>query len=113
MTQNNPFPKMTQLARTFPMFADQHMWPNSLWVGHGPKADSPGLDPFDPMQLAKCAGAWSSGEQSVVRFLLFVFSGDDITEYGLGAFSLRGSLGNWDDPNRRAFLAWATSPWWQ
>ncbi len=94
MTQSNPFPRMTALARTFPCFAAGGLLENAS-----------GVEPWDALKLKRNSHAWSSGERHAVAFLLSVFNN--------GEFDMQGALGVWDNDYRAAFQAWAISPWWE
>jgi len=113
-TMPNHYPKMTELAASFPTLQ---------------KAP---IEPFDPEVLdpwllsgAACHGALHAG-----RFILTVWSGrmghvedskrnkDEMFDYRVespwacGLFDLIDAMSTWDDAHRKAFVAWARDPWW-
>ena len=91
----NHYPRMTELARTFPTLQN---------------AD--GLDPFEPSRLAKwlrgpapCHAAIHAG-----RFLLHLFNSR--ARYNVGSFQVADAFATWDHKHRDAFIAWCVAPWW-
>lgn len=91
----NKYPRMSQFARTLPLFAPG-----------GSKEGAAGVEPFDPLRLHEQAATWSHGERMAVQFLLAIFN---YTEY---QFDVMEAFSVWDDEHRAAFLRWATGPWW-
>lgn len=114
----NHYPRMTELARTFPTLH---------------KAD--GVEPFDAEKLDAwaCSGAPSHGGLYAARFILAMWSGRAgvvgkprrdkkswngewrfpiNTSWRCGPFDIIDALGTWDDYHRSAFIEWAVNPWW-
>ncbi len=85
--------KIQWLARTFPSLRK-----------------APGVDPWIPHELNRWAvGPASSGERHAARFVLAVWDND--AGWECGRFDVVEALTAWDEPHRRAFLAWAYEPW--
>jgi hypothetical protein len=121
--EQNWFPDMTRLARTFPTLRD------ARWKGRD------ALDPFEPERLIEWARAHASFTAWLsVRFVLAVYSGS-VGQIGVPArvnhmknsqpyrcavgldlpvqpFDVVDALAHWDAEHREAFLAWARAPWW-
>lgn len=115
MSNVNHYPRMTELARSFPTLSDAP------------------LDPFDPDKLDEwaCSAGPSHGATIAARFVLAVWSGrsalicnrriltddldytfDAVTPWRCGIFDVVDALGTWDSRHRQAFNAWAKDPWW-
>jgi hypothetical protein len=115
----NYYPKMTQLARSFPTLD---------------KAD--GIEPWDPEKLDvwACGRTPSHAGLHAARFVLAVWSGHMgraqkttykvknvesnmahfhiETPWHCGPFDAVDALGTWDARHRASFVAWASEPWW-
>lgn len=71
-----------------------------------------GIAPWD----ANCLDSWaasghpSHGEKCTAKFILAVWNPDH--DWCSGRFDLMESVRVWDEPSRKAFLAWANEPWW-
>lgn len=94
-TVSTPTARFEHLAKTFPCLRR-----------------APGLDPWRPNTLDRWAASPSpsQGERVTARFLLTVWSPDEAWESG--RFVLTEALRVWDVRHRRAFLIWASAPWW-
>ncbi len=64
---------------------------------------------------------WTSEELENERIIdcdaAFYMHGDDwrpllMPRWDVGAFDVVDAFGSWDDAHRRAFVAWASAPWW-
>jgi hypothetical protein len=86
--------RMTKFAQTFP----------SMRYALGVK-------PWDALELDTWGnGPCSHGERVTAQFLLNVW--DPSTEWKCGRFDLMEALRIWDEAHHKAFLQWATDPWW-
>lgn len=97
-TAANPYPRMSEIAESFPTLRGK-----------------PGVRPFDAERLAEQAPVASSGERHAIRFVLTVFNGAAVRSgayEGLAVFDAEDALSSWDPAHRRAFVAWASAPWW-
>lgn len=100
---DNNYPRMSALARTFPSLA-------RITGGAGNAA--PGVAPFDALELhtwVTTSGARTSGNYHAVAFVLNVFNGPEWGEKM--PFDVVQAFAVWDRPHREAFLAWARDPW--
>jgi hypothetical protein len=98
MEKTNNYPRMTELARTFPTL--------------GRFGDPPGVEPFDAEVLhhwITTSGARTSGNHHAVAFVLNVFNSPEW--FKVMPFDVVHAFSCWDDEHRAAFLAWARAPW--
>lgn len=73
---------------------------------------APGTHPWNAVRLDAWAasGGPSHGERCSAQFILSVWNPDE--DWQAGKFDLMEALRVWDDASHRAFLVWATNPWW-
>lgn len=73
---------------------------------------APGMNPWDAVAIDDWAagGGPSHGEVCTARFVLAVWEPNE--NWRSGRFDLMEALRVWDGPHRRAFLVWASDPWW-
>lgn len=84
--------RIAQLAESFPVLA---------------KAP---LRPWDPEQFEKWVDQEDSALLHAARFILAVWGPD--AQWSIGRFDIMEALRAWDKPQRDAFAAWYSSPWW-
>lgn len=95
--------RMEQLMRLFPSLdsvADQllpHGWESNDSAGN--------LEWWS----TSCPGR-TTGSLHAARFILSVWNPG--VDWKCGRFYVTEALGCWDDAHRRAFLTWASNPWW-
>jgi len=75
-----------------------------------------GVRPWDAVQFDLNRGL-SHGGRCAQQFVLSVWNPSTSTMprgkgWRCGRFDLQDALCVWDDRHRRAFLAWASQPWW-
>lgn len=108
MPMNN-VQRLEALARSFSSFRDR--LPAELFR------------PWDATKFAEYCAPMSSGEKEAALFVLSVWNWmDDWAQFGLsrgpkedafrGRFDVHRALSSWDDDHTKAFLAWASAPWW-
>jgi hypothetical protein len=86
--------RMAELAQSFPCLRD-----------------ASGVSPWNAAIFDRWAsGPVSHSELITARFVLAVWSPD--TAWRCGRFDMMEALSVWDPPNHRAFLEWASKPWW-
>lgn len=91
----NPYPRMTELALSFPSMRD-----------------APGVAPFSAVALHEwltTSGARTSGNHHTVAFLLMVFHGQVWRK--LCPFYVDDALSAWDQDHHDAFVRWVIHPW--
>jgi len=91
--------RMAKLARTFPC-----MKGNPGVMSNLPPWNAIAVDAWG------ASGQSSHGERVTAQFLLAVWSPQDSWE--CGKFDLMEALRVWDESHHRAFLVWASNPWW-
>lgn len=70
-----------------------------------------GIKPWDADEFdAWGSGPRSHGERVAAQFLLAVW--DPSCEWKCGRFDLMEALRVWDEAHHRAFVKWASNPWW-
>ena len=56
------------------------------------------------------SGGARHGQRVTAQFLLSVWNPEET--WKCGVFNLMEALRVWDEPHHKAFLAWASNPWW-
>jgi len=88
--------KMQHLAQTFPTL-------NTI----------PGIDPWDVHRLGtESILGVSTGTRHSILVLISMWNPSAPEYFGLEPFDIHDALQGWDTNHRRAFIAWASTPWW-
>jgi hypothetical protein len=90
-----PEEKITELALAFPTLQS-----------------APGVTPWNAKELDNWAfsDAPGSGGKWAARFVLNLWNAD--TDWDSGLFEVFDAIAAWDEAHRKAFLLWASNPWW-